>query len=360
MTGTVRHYFAGGNTAKGFYNLFDTNLQHLNRLFILKGGSVSGKSTLIKEIGEKWVHQENDVEWIHNPLDSRSVDGAINRTIGAGVVNGTAPYVVEAKNPSVVEEYVNFGEAYDTNQLRADKEEMMILRKSMDHLYERAFESFAVAHRIHDDWEKIFIEQMDFQKANSLANQWAETLIDQQEENRKGAVYHRFLGAATSDGPVDYIENLTEDVKNRYFIKGRPGSGKSTMLKKIAKKAIERGFDIEIYHCGFDPHSLDMVIVRKLQFAIFDSTAPHEYFPNKENDFVIDMYKELIEPGTDEMYAKQIEACSNEYSKKMKEGTSFLKQAKLRRDQLEQYYTNAMNFSKIEQIKQKIERELEN
>lgn len=359
MAGTVRHYFAGGNTAKGFYNLFDSNLQSLNRLFILKGGSVTGKSMLIKEIGEKWIYQENDVEWIHHPLDSRSVDGVINRTTGAGLVNGTTPYVVEAKNPSVVEEYVNFGEAYDTDKLRADKEEIVIVRKSIDHLYELAFESFALAHHIHDDWEKIFIEHMDFQKADSLARQWTETLIEQQKGNDEAAVYHRFLGAATSDGPIDYIENLTDDVKNRYFIKGRPGSGKSTMLKKIATTAIERGFDVEIYHCGFDPHSLDMVIVRELQFAIFDSTAPHEYFPYKENDFVIDMYKELIDPGTDEAYAKQIEACSNEYSVTMKKGTAFLKQAKSLHDQLEQYYSKAMNFSMIEHMKQKIEQELE-
>ena len=34
-------------------------------------------------------------------------------------------------------------------------------------------------------------------------------------------------------------------------------------------------FDVEIYHCGFDPHSLDMVIVREVGIAIFDSTSPH-------------------------------------------------------------------------------------
>ena len=40
------------------------------------------------------------------------------------------------------------------------------------------------------------------------------------------------------------------------------------MLKKLAKVAEEKGFDVEVYHCGFDPNSLDMVIVRELGFAI--------------------------------------------------------------------------------------------
>ena len=42
---------------------------------------------------------------------------------------------------------------------------------------------------------------------------------------------HRFLGAATPKGAVDFVPNLTEGLPHRYFIKGPPGPGKSTMLK---------------------------------------------------------------------------------------------------------------------------------
>ncbi|MFK4998820.1 hypothetical protein ACI2OX_20545 [Bacillus sp. N9] len=33
----ILRYFAGGNTAKGFYNLYDSNLTDLERVFILSG-----------------------------------------------------------------------------------------------------------------------------------------------------------------------------------------------------------------------------------------------------------------------------------------------------------------------------------
>ena len=69
------------------------------------------------------------------------------------------------------------------------------------------------------------------------------------------------------------------------------------MLKKLAKAAEEKGFEVEVYHCGFDPNSLDMVIVRELGFAIFDSTAPHEYFPSREGDEIIDMYALIVTRG---------------------------------------------------------------
>ena len=72
------------------------------------------------------------------------------------------------------------------------------------------------------------------------------------------------------------------------------------MLKQIAAAGELHGFDLEIYHCGFDPHSLDMIIIRELGLAIFDSTAPHEYFPSRDGDEIIDMYGLLIAEGTDE------------------------------------------------------------
>ncbi len=82
---------------------------------------------------------------------------------------------------------------------------------------------------------------MDFAKANNLSSQLIETMFSHIQLNKESRVVHRFLGAATPEGPKDFIQNLTGDVQKRYFIKGRPGSGKSTMLKKIAAAAQESG-----------------------------------------------------------------------------------------------------------------------
>ena len=47
VSGKIIRYFAGGNTARGFYSLFDSSLEGLNRIFILKGGPGTGKSFLM-------------------------------------------------------------------------------------------------------------------------------------------------------------------------------------------------------------------------------------------------------------------------------------------------------------------------
>ena len=51
MTATIKGYFACANSSRGFCNYFESNLQGLERLYILKGGPGTGKSTLMKEVG---------------------------------------------------------------------------------------------------------------------------------------------------------------------------------------------------------------------------------------------------------------------------------------------------------------------
>jgi len=130
------------------------------------------------------------------------------------------------------------------------------------------------------------------------------------------------------------------------------------MLKKIAASAEDLGYDVEIYHCGFDPRSLDMVILREIGIAIFDSTAPHEHFPDRDSDKVIDMYARAIIEGTDEKYAAELNEIQERYSSKMKEATSYLAKAKELHDQLENIYTAAMDFTILDRIQKNIVNEI--
>lgn len=358
MAGKIRNYFAGGNTARGFHNLYESNLQGLNRLFILKGGPGTGKSSLMKKIGKEWVEKGFDIELLHCSSDNNSIDGVIIRSLGVGIVDGTAPHVIEPKAPGAVEEYINLGEAWDRNALAKHKEAIQKISAQISGSFQKAYATFKEALDIHDDWEKIYIENMDFKKADQLTNKLIESFFGKMRLNKKADVRHRFLGAATPKGAVDFVPNLTEEISKRYFIKGRPGSGKSTLLKKLAAAAEERGVDTEVYHCGFDPHSLDMVIFRELGIAIFDSTAPHEYFPSRDGDEIIDMYKILITPGTDEIYAEMLERISANYKNKMTEATSYLARAKTLHDDLEAIYIAAMDFSVVNQIQEKISEEI--
>lgn len=120
------------------------------------------------------------------------------------------------------------------------------------------------------------------------------------------------------------------------------------MLKKILKKAESLGLEVEVYHCGFDPNSLDMILLPGLELCIFDSTAPHEYEPSRDGDDIIDMYTELIKPNTDERYESELKDIKKRYKETVALGISYLKKAKDLHDELEKYYMEATNYDIIE------------
>ena len=92
---------------------------------------------------------------------------------------------------------------------------------------------------------------------------------------------HYFAAANTSDGFISYFDTLFDPTQLRkiYILKGGPGVGKSTLMKKAALAAQKKGYSPIFYHCSSDPNSLDGVVVPETGKAILDGTAPHTVDP---------------------------------------------------------------------------------
>ena len=88
MKATIKGYFACANSSRGFCNYFDSNLQGLERLYILKGGPGTGKSTLMKEIGADFYDLGYDIEFIYCSSDPSSLDGVLIPALKVGIVDG--------------------------------------------------------------------------------------------------------------------------------------------------------------------------------------------------------------------------------------------------------------------------------
>ena len=90
-----------------------------------------------------------------------------------------------------------------------------------------------------------------------------------------------FLGATTPAGFKGYFEPLRhEPGMQMYLIKSGPGCGKSTLMKRLARAAEQRGELTQRIHCASDPDSLDGVILPGQHRAIVDATAPHVVEPD--------------------------------------------------------------------------------
>ncbi|GIP34130.1 PRK06851 family protein [Paenibacillus sp. J2TS4] len=360
MSGKAKSYFIVGNTAQGTYSLFDSAYRNIKTLYSITGGPGTGKSAIIRSIADNLISQGRDVELYHSSLDSNDLDGLIVTDLQVGLIDGTVcpeAFRINEISGGELQQNYDLDEAVDRNALQANESRMAELQAEIDRWYANAIEHYRNGLRIHDEWEKFYIESMDHAKADEITKQLAASLFAERTLIKPAEVSHRFLGAATSKGSVDYIMPLTEGLARRIFVKGRPGSGKSTMMKKLAAEAERQGYDVEVFHCGFDPNSLDMLIFPEIDLAIFDSTAPHEHFPSREGDEILDMYEQTIPQGTDEKYAEPIAFISSRYKSAMSEANACLAKVKSLRDEWKQLYRTGVDPVRVEEIASQIRRE---
>lgn len=89
---------------------------------------------------------------------------------------------------------------------------------------------------------------------------------------------HFFLGVNSPQGFVSRFDQLagTGDDWRTFLLKGGPGTGKSTILGKIAAHFGKSHSDMQIIHSSYEPDSLDAVILPGLKASIADGTSPHE------------------------------------------------------------------------------------
>ncbi len=87
-----------------------------------------------------------------------------------------------------------------------------------------------------------------------------------------------FAAANTQNGFESFFEDIffCDKITRRYIIKGGPGTGKNSLMRKIGRDAQLSGRSVEWYYCSSDTNSLDGVVIDG-SLAIFDGTAPHSY-----------------------------------------------------------------------------------
>lgn len=85
-----------------------------------------------------------------------------------------------------------------------------------------------------------------------------------------------FFGGNTVVGFYSLHNNIVNENRRKlYILKGMPGGGKSSLMKKIGEQLLNKNFTVEFHHCPTDPSSLDSIFIWELKTAIVDGTAPH-------------------------------------------------------------------------------------
>ncbi|MGM8364567.1 hypothetical protein ACLIBG_03690 [Virgibacillus sp. W0181] len=334
-------YYVSGHTAKGLVNYLPSNLQDIKNVIVLKHPSFKIKTNIIKNVVAA-CKTEDLVEVLYHPLTKDYLEGVIIRGRSLAIVSEEIDSALENVQVIDVGAYVQTTQEANRN--------MHDSRTAYANLANEAYKCFLTGLRIHDELEKLYIDQMDFEKANDLARRFIENLLLHSPKiQEKPHVYHRLFGTNTAEGAVNCVPEIIENIGNRVFVKGRAGTGKSVFMKKVMEACKAQGMDIELYHCSFDPKSVDMIIVRDLDFCMFDSTDPHAFYPDRNGDIIVDLYKVAVAPGTDEKFAEKINVLTKRYKAEMKIGIGKLSEASKLVKQTEMRWFNNVEPKRVTQ-----------
>lgn len=279
-------------TGQGMKNVYQELMKEAESVYFLKGVYGFKVSDLLKEIGYTYINKGFDVEFFYDPL--------FENTVEATFVKSKNVLYLQATNPSLEpillgtrDKVISLYECLDEGRLRADGKKLETLALEAGTCHEKCFQSLSSAIKIHDKWEIETQRHMNWKGLDRQIEELMEDVFSSIRLNKTGNLTHRLLGTLTPDGARDTFQNITKGLDKRLFIKGYPGTGKSSSMKKLAKEASARGFDVQMVWCGLDSNSIDMVILPELKFCIFDSTLPHEYFPDetRKGDEIFDTAK---------------------------------------------------------------------
>jgi len=169
----------------------------------------------------------------------------------------------------------------------------------------------------------------------------------------KGKIKHLFPGGNTSVGFYSYYSNIIDLTRaTRVFVlKGGPGVGKSTFMRKIGNEMTKRGYDIEHHHCSSDNGSLDGVVIPALGIALIDGTSPHVVDPRYPGavDEIINLgeyWDEAKLRGSRE----QIIAYSELLGRLFPAAYRQLAEAKIARDEAKDCVAGCMDFLSVNKI----------
>ncbi len=234
-----KSYYAAANTGSGFVSLFGEIFapEKLSRVYILKGGPGTGKSTFMRGIAKVAKEHGFDVEYYFCSADTNSLDGVKIPALGVAVIDGTPPHAREPRYPGACEKIINLGENFDESILREKRDEIERLSRECGECYERSSHFLAAAGETECLRLKISERAFDFEKARKAARR-----ILSKGKPESGEYTERYISAYGTHGEA-HICNVPEDGEKTVFVSGKYGAEK-LFLGVLCEEAKKGGYTV--------------------------------------------------------------------------------------------------------------------
>ncbi len=332
----TRHYFPGGNTSQGFYSRFAYILpqNQVCRKIILKGGPGVGKSTLMRRVSEHLNEQGRQVEMFHCSSDPDSLDGIAAPSLGFALIDGTAPHMMDPVMPGAEDGILNLGECLDEEMLSKSRRPIRDAMEEIARCFLRVYDYLGAAAPLlygsTREWrEKIAPGAVDA-LVRSLSERWL--------PNGDGEALERQLFAEAFT-PRGYLSFLPTLLYEKVVCLALPwGLSANSLLSKLRDMALSRGLKVLSLYNPLLPGELNHINLPSLSLSIVTGPVdqPAETINLQE---ALSLHQGL---SREQVFNR------NAHELLLQRAVESLKEAKARHDELEKFYTAAMDFSKWE------------
>lgn len=342
-----RHLFPGGNTSKGFYSFYRYILSQddANRIFCIKGGPGTGKSTLMKKIGKHFSNKGYTIEYHHCSSDNDSLDAVVIKELNIALLDGTSPHIVDPINPGAVDEILNLGEAINTSKISKHKNDIIQVNKEISKNFKRAYRFLRAAKCVHDDWSSLNYESLNSKKISFLMDELSK-LIPNTPAKLSSGDRNLFATAFTPSGIISYIDELTSDFNTKVILNGGPGLGKSSILRYIGSLAEKQGFFVEYLHDPLSPERLEHILIPEISTCVLtENEINQSTFTGLHYNMT-----DYTNQNTLNNNASDIKFIKTEFYALVNKALDLIHNAHLLHDDLETYYINNIDFNKLDNI----------
>ena len=348
------HFYLGAPTGAGFVSYFKQiiNPGLLKRVFLIKGGPGTGKSTLMKEC----VKQARDgiVELIHCSADPDSLDGAVFHKQKTAILDATPPHELEPAYPGAFERMVNITECWDNKKLYSQKKEIIGCTKKVSDLHKRARSYILAASSLIFDNISYSANCVDEKKLKT----YAANLIKREVPAKQvcGKDHARLLSAITPKGVVTYTDTVTTLCNRIFVVQDSLGGASSLLMEELRRLVLACGYEFYTCYCSLSPYDrIEHILIPELSLAFCteNTSFPLGLTPFRNINASRFLDKEKLSQRKQRMSFNKKAAVSM-----IEQASECLKKALSFHDELEAYYIGATDFNKVNVLKDTVVKEI--
>lgn len=334
-----KHFYLGANTPGGFFSYYNylTDYNTINRLYCIKGGPGSGKSTFMKTIASIMEKEGIHTDYIHCSSDDSSLDAIYIKELKVAFTDGTAPHITDPKYPGATDEIINLGVFWNSDRIAQKRQEIISSSDIISRHFQRAYSYLGAIKNLYDDTEKIYKRNCTRYLQNTFVDDILfEELAEFPLTDYIGKKKKYFASAITPTGFINRLDTILSSYKV-YTIKGYADD----LLIRLSDFICERGIDVEMYFCPLAPETkCEHLTVPDLKLGFTLSNEFHSYKGSEKIDLSID-------DSISDEDKRHIGFNKTTSDHIFKEVFRELKEAKDNHDILESYYTESMDFEGV-------------